>query len=333
MIPIFIRSLALLGLMLILIPSGWSAPILQETARIALPGVKGRIDHLTADLEGKRLFVAALGNGSVEVIDAETAKAVQSLKGFGEPQELLFLAGSAQLVVTDAQGDHVTFVDATKLQPGGTVKVPEDSDNVRFEGTNSMVWIGAGSGRSSALLGIEPGGRKIDRQIGLRGHPESFQIEQRGHRIFVNVPTAHVVQVLDRQRGVVTGDWSVPAAANFPMALDENSQRLFVGTRTPARLIVYDIASGKPVATMHMVGDADDIFYDAAARRVYVSGGEGSVQVFRQETADAYTLIETVSTRTGARTSLFVPAWRKLFVAVPRRGQDAAEIRVFSVAP
>jgi DNA-binding beta-propeller fold protein YncE len=328
-----IRSVALLGFALLCVPSGWSAPILQETARIALPEVKGRIDHLTADLDGKRLFVAALGNGSVEVIDVEAGRTLQSLKGFGEPQGLLFLATTARLFVTDARADHVTLIVGSKLQPSGTIKVPDDGDNVRYDSTGGKVWVGAGSGRSSALLSIDPAVSKIDRQIGLRGHPESFQIEQRGQRIFVNVPTAHLVQVVDRQHGLVATDWNVPAAANFPMALDEDSQRLFVGTRTPARLIVYDTGSGKPVATMQTVGDADDIFYDAAARRVYISGGEGSVQVFQQDSADSYRLVDTVPTRSGARTSLFVPKWRKLFVAVPRRGQEAAEIRVFSVAP
>jgi hypothetical protein len=327
------HSTAVLAAILTLGDPCWGASILQETTVVALPGVDGRIDHLAADLDGKRLFVAALGNHSVEVIDLAAGKAVHRLMGFSEPQGVLFLAGSGQLMITDGQADHASIVDAVKLTPVLEVKLPDDSDNVRYDKTSGSVWVGAGSGRASALVAIEPGGGKIVRQIGLRGHPESFQLEQRGERIFVNVPTAHVVQVLDRQRGVVIADWSVPAAANFPMALDEGAQRLFVGARAPARLIVYDIASGKPVATLPMVGDADDIFYDASARRLYISGGEGSVQVFQQDSPDRYTLVETIPTRKGSRTSLFVPEWRQLFVALPRQGQDVAEIHVYSVAP
>jgi hypothetical protein len=263
------RSAVLLITMLILGPACWGAPVLQETTHIALPGVKDRIDHLAVDLDGKRLFVAALGNGSVEVIDVDAGKLVHSLKGFGDPQGVLFVPGSAQLVITDGQADHATIFDAGKLTPVADVKLPEDSDNVRFDTSNGSVWVGAGSGRTSALLAIEPASGKSVRQIALRGHPESFQIETRGQRIFVNVPTARVVQVLDRQRGDVLADWSVPAAANFPMALDESSRRLFVGTRAPARLVVYDIGTGKPVVTLPAVGDVDDIFYDAKARRLY----------------------------------------------------------------
>jgi DNA-binding beta-propeller fold protein YncE len=311
----------------------WAAPILQETARIPMPGVKGRIDHLAVDPAGKRLLVAALGNGSVEVIDLEAQKVVQHLTDLGEPQGVLVIPGSNRLVVTDGEADHATVYDTGDLAPVARVPIPEDGDNVRLEGANGRIWVGAGAHSSSALVAIDPANGKVTDKIGLAGHPESFQLEQQGSRIYVNVPTALRIQVVDRREKKIIGNWSVPATMNFPMALDEQSKRLFVGTRAPARLIVFDTDSGKTVATMPAVGDTDDVFYDSQTRRVYVSGGEGAVQVFRQESADRYTLVETVPTRKGARTALFAPAQRTLFVAVPREGQEIAEIRVFSVAP
>jgi DNA-binding beta-propeller fold protein YncE len=310
----------------------WAAPILQETARIPMPGVKGRIDHLAVDPPGKRLFVAALGNGTVEVIDLEAQKVVQHLTGFGEPQGVLVIPGSNHLVVTDGEADHATVLDPGNLAPVAQVPIPGDGDNVRLEGATGRIWIGAGAHSSSALVAVDPASGKVVDKIGLAGHPESFQLEQQGARIYVNVPTALRIQVVDRREKKIIGNWSVPATMNFPMALDEQSRRLFVGTRAPARLIVYDTDSGKTVAAMPAVGDTDDVFYDSEARRVFVSGGEGTVQVFQQDNADHYRLVETVPTRKGARTSLFVPALRKLFVAVPQTADESAEIRVFSVA-
>ncbi|MGE0705966.1 MAG: hypothetical protein AB7P22_18750, partial [Vicinamibacterales bacterium] len=318
----------LLAAMLCLSTACRGAPILQQESRILLPDVEGRIDHLSADVEGRRLFVAALGHGTVEVMNVDTRERLQSLTRFSEPQGVLFVPASRRLIVTDAQANHATIFDALNFAPAARVALPEDSDNVRDESDGDLVWIGTGSGRSSALVAIKPESGRVMTKIPLRGHPESFQLEQSGQRIFVNVPAAHVVQVVDRRRGTVIGNWDVAAAANFPMALAERLQRLFVATRSPARLIVYDTLSGRPVTSFPVVGDADDIFYDEAAERLYVSGGEGLLQVFRQETADRYTLLETVPTRPGARTSLFVPEWHKLLVALPRRGQEAAEIRV-----
>jgi DNA-binding beta-propeller fold protein YncE len=312
---------------------GWSASTLQDTAHIPMPGVKGRIDHLAADTGGKRLFVAALGDGSVEVIDVEAQKVVQHLTGLREPQGVLVTPGSQRLIVTDGESDHATIFDPAALAPLARVPLPEDGDNVRLEAATGRVWVGAGSGRTSALIAVDPASGRVLEQIALAGHPESFQLEQQGVRIFVNVPTARSIQVVDRREGKVIADWSVPGLMNFPMALDEPSKRLFVATRTPARLVVYDTASGNPVATLPTVSDADDVFYDAQTRRVYLSGGEGSVQVFQQNSADSYTSVEKVATRKGARTCYFVPQWRKLFVALPQRGQEPAEVRVFSVAP
>src|SRR5262245_39463714 len=325
----FIKTSFLIGAFLL--GGGSGEEVLREVSRIALSGVEGRIDHLSADVAAKRVFVAALGNQTVEVLDVDAGKVVASLKGFKEPQGILAVPGSTRLLVTNAGADYGTVLDRTSLAQIAQIPLPEDSDNVRYDSSTRYAWIGAGSGRAASLVALDTATDKVVKQIHLRGHPESFQLENRGPRIFVNVPTAGIIEVVDRDTGKVLADWSV-SAANFPMALDEESQRLFVGTRNPARLLVYEITTGKTVVSLDTVGDTDDVFYDADTHHVYVSGGEGLVYVYRQETADRYSLIEKITTRKGARTSLFVPDWRLLFVALPKRGGAAAEIRVFKVA-
>jgi hypothetical protein len=169
--------------------------------------------------------------------------------------------------------------------------------------------------------------------IKLEGHPESFQLESQGHRLFVNVPTAHHVAVVDREKRAVVAKWPVKeAAANFPMALDETNHRLLIGCRKPAKLLVLDSQSGKVVASMDCCGDTDDVFYDAAHKRVYVSGGEGCISIFEQSDPDHYRLAETLKTAAGARTSLFVPQTGRLYLAIPHRLSQPAEIQVFEIA-
>src|SRR5262249_28327772 len=161
--------------------------------------------------------------------------------------------------------------------------------------------------------------------VPLGGHPESFQLEANGPRIFVNVPKLRKVAVIDRGKGTVVTSWKTgDATANYPMALDEQDKRLFVVCRTPARLLVLDTDSGRIVAAMPTVGDSDDVFYDAAARRLYVSGGEGAVAVYEQTDADHYTEAARISTSKGARTSLFSPDLGRLLVAARREGGTPA---------
>jgi DNA-binding beta-propeller fold protein YncE len=187
--------------------------------------------------------------------------------------------------------------------------------------------VGYGKG---ALQILDPGSGEAAGDIRLPAHPESFQLERNGSRIFVNVPDARQVAVVDRATRTLTEAWEVPGArANFPMTLDEAARRLFVGARSPALMLVYDIDSGKVVAKVPIGGDTDDLFFDDKRKRVYVICGEGRVDVFRQDDADHYSQIGTVKTAARARTGLFVPEEGRLYVAAPALDNTPARILVY----
>jgi DNA-binding beta-propeller fold protein YncE len=308
-------------------------PVLQETQRIELKGVQGRIDHMATDLKGDRLFVAALGNNTIEVIDLRSDRAVESLTGLREPQGLLVVPETGQLIATNGQSESARVYDKTTLKLLKEIHVKEDGDNIRYERNSKRIYIGCGSGSEGALAEVDAMTGRVLARISLSGHPESFQLEQNGERIFVNVPTAHRIEVVNRIRQKVMDSWDIVERDNFPMALDEEHARLFVGTRNPAKLLVVDTKTGKRVATLDSVKDADDIFYDSIAKRVYVSGGEGYVFVFGQLDPNSYRILEKLPTRDGARTALFLPEARILFVALPKRGDKNAEIRGYKAAP
>ncbi|MBI1370793.1 MAG: hypothetical protein GC162_19335 [Planctomycetes bacterium] len=295
---------------------------------IALPGVEGRIDHLFYDPASHRLFVAALGNDTIEVIDAAAGQRIATLKDLRTPTGMVVDPQTRQLFAA-AGGDGRCHVYDADLKPVATIGDLDDADNVRFDPAARRVYIGYGDG---ALAVIDPDRRVVEARIKLDGHPESFQLESQGERIFVNVPSAGHIAVIDRQKHAVIATWPVKAAAsNFPMALDDANHRLIVACRRPAKLLVLDTQSGKVVADVACVGDADDVYHDAARRRVYVSGGAGRVDVFEQTDADTYRLHASIPTEPGARTSKFVPELARLFVAIPHRGAQAAELRVFVV--
>lgn len=294
---------------------------------IPLPGVEGRIDHLAVDLAGKRLFVAALGNNTVEVIDLNAMRVTKSIAGLHEPQGIRFLPDRNRVVVANGGDGSTVFYDGTTLSGVHTAKTSGDADNVRYDSKAGRVYVGYGDG---ALGSFDPDGKPLG-DIKLAAHPESFQLESAGSRIFVNVPSAGHVAVIDRDKQTVTATWRVTAAgANYPMGLDEADGRLFLGCRRPAKLLVYDTRSGTLVTAVDIVGDTDDLFYDAAKKRLYVIGGEGFITVLEQQDVDHYRQRQKIPTSGGARTGLFVPELEKLFVAVPHRGSQRAEIRVYN---
>jgi DNA-binding beta-propeller fold protein YncE len=297
-------------------------------ADIAMPGVKGRIDHFSVDAKRHRLFVAALGNDTLEVLDTGGRKRERSLNGFGEPQGILHVPDSGRVFVANGGANRVDILDAESLVLLGHVNGLEDADNVRYDATERKVYVGYGRG-ALKILDATTGAPVGD--IALPGHPESFQLEKRGPRIFVNVPTAGRISVVDRVKRTVVGSWSVPAAANFPMALDEAGRRLFVGTRAPALLLVYDIDTGRIVARHPIGADSDDLFYSAMRKRVYVVCGEGRIDVLRQDDPDHYVLEGTVSTAPRARTGLLVPEDDALYVAAPASGASPARVLAYKL--
>lgn len=311
--------LVYLAVHLLALPCAWCGDDLVLKTTIPMPGVKGRIDHLALDEAGQRLFVAALGNNTVEVIDLANGKVAQSLRGFAEPQGVLFVPETQRLYVANGADGTIRILDTTNGSEIGRVLVGDDADNLRYDSAAKRVYVGYGSG---ALGVIDPATNQLIATIPLHGHPESFQLQPDGPLIFVNVPGAHQVAVVDRVAQKQIGSWALGfAAANYPLALDGARHRAFVACRMPARILVFNTDSGQEVAKLELHGDCDDVFYDADRKRLYASCGEGYIDVFRQTDADHYAKRDSVKTESKARTCLW--AGDRLYLAVPRRDKDA----------
>jgi YVTN family beta-propeller protein len=300
-----------------------SPSVLRQVAAIRLPNVSGRIDHLAFDAARARLYVAALGNNTVEVVDTSTNRHLRSLAGFHEPQGLAVVSDVNGVAVANGESGTLQLIDEESLQVRWTTKIGGDADNVRYDALAKRIYIAAVGG----LFAVDPSSGKLAGRIAIDGHPESFQLETQGSRVFANLPGDTRVIDADRRGMTVANRWDAPCGANYPMALDEAARRLFVGCRRPASLAVVDTASGKPVAAVPIVGDTDDLFYDSDRKRIYVIGGDGAVDVY-DRSGDQLRRRERVQTRAGARTGLWVASLRNLYVAAPARSGQQAEVRV-----
>ena len=289
--------------------------------------VQGRIDHLSIDVKGQRLFVAALGNNSLEVIDLRENKRVHTINGLAEPQGIAYIPSANRLFVANAKDGSVRAFDAVSWKMLKSTAYGDNADNLRHDSNGGHLWVGYGGG---ALGEFDQEGTKLV-DITLDAHPESFQLEKNGSRIFVNLPGSRKIAVVDRKTRLVVESWGTGGPlANYPMALDERDHRLFVVTRLPARLIVLDTDQGKRVATLPAIGDCDDVFYDERRHRIYAIGGEDGISVFQQLDADHYDELGRIKTVSGARTGFFSPELDRLYVAVRKHESQSAEIRVYA---
>ena len=306
--------------------AGGAAP-LELTRVIPLPDVQGRFDHFACDVAAGRLFVAALGNNTLEVVDIERSQRTHSIAGLRKPTGVLFAAASQNIQVANGDDGTVRAYRADTFALVTQFTGLDDADNMRFDAAARQVYVGYGDG---ALGVVDSALSRLVASIPLPAHPESFQLETRGDRIFVNVPDAHEITVIDRVRQCVISHWPLGKfGANFPLALDEDAHRLFAGCRNPPRLVVLDTATGRIVADLAISGDTDDLFYDPPRHRLYVSCGAGFLDTIECGTHDRYRRIAQQTTRAGARTSYFAGEMDRLFLAVPKRGGLDAEIRVY----
>lgn len=301
--------------------------LLRLVQTIPLSNVSGRIDHMDIDVSGQRLFVAELENNSVDVLDLKDGKRIHSIGGLHNPQGVLFIPDMDKIVVANGGDGTVDIFDSNTYSLVKTISLSSDADNERYDSSQKLVYVGYGNG---GLAVIDPAKGDLTDRIELDGHPESFQIlNQMRPKIFVNVPESNSIEVIDMQNRTVVTKWANDGAAgNYPMALDEGSHRLFVVYREPPELHVVNTESGKIIASMAVVGDPDDIFYDAENKQVYVSGGQGFIEIISERDGSYYESGK-IQTENGARTSLFVPQMNRLYVAVPDYSGDGSKIQVF----
>jgi DNA-binding beta-propeller fold protein YncE len=298
--------------------------VLEES--IPLGDVKGRIDHMTFDPGHKRLFIAELGNNTISVADLQNRRVEARLAGFDEPQGLGFVRETDTLFIANGGNGLVEMRRGSDFSLIKQIALGSDADNIRADERGRTVIAGYGDG-GLAVLDAATGEKTRD--IRLAAHPESFQIDALSQRIFVNEPKAFRITVIGYQTGKEIARWGASgAASNFAMTLDVEGQRLFAVYRLPALLTVFDTATGELIDKQATCGDADDAFYDANRKRVYVICGDGSIAVVA---AAAKRLVELsrLATWPGARTGLYVPDLDTLFVAAPAKGAKPAEVLIY----
>jgi DNA-binding beta-propeller fold protein YncE len=306
-----------------------SAASLKLKQTIPLPGVEGRIDHFALDAPGERLFVCALGNNTVEVLDLRKDERIHSIAGLGAPQGIVYTPELDRLFVANDKAGIFKIYDGKSFRETSELNFADDADNIRYDDATKKIYVGFGSGGIAIVNATD--GKKIG-LIKLSAHPEAFELEKNGRRIFANVPNSRHVAVIDRDKGEVVARWQTDLAfGNFPMALDERNHRLFVGCRLPSKLIVLNTESGDVIAKIDISGDPDDIFYDSKRHRIYTICGAGKIDIIEQTDPNTYAVSTKVNTADGARTGLFVPERDTLFVAIPHRGSQKAEIRAYRV--
>ena len=312
-------------------------PPLQIVKTIPLPGITGKFDHFTIDIAGERLFAAATGNHSVEVINLVSGMVEQSITGLGKPHGLAWIAYTHSLYVADGSRAELRCYQGSPLKLIATLKLSDDADDMVYNEVNHLLFVGHGGSDAAspariAVVDTDIFGLKAN--IPVATHPEALDIDVEGQRVFANIADSSEVVLLDGAGKAVTSSWKLTKASdNVPLAYDAEHRVLYVACRKPASLIAIDATSGKELSGAPIGQGADDLFYDSALHRVYIISGAGEVDAFQVDSSGGLHSLGIIHTAAGAKTALFVPSQSLLYVGVPGIDGHPAEIRVYATAP
>jgi hypothetical protein len=314
---------------------------LRLVQTIPMPNVRGRIDHMDVDVKGKRLFVAGLENGSLEVVDLGAGKWSKSIPGFKKTQGVAYLPSLNKVFVASGddgmlrvfRGDTLELLDSIKLELG--------PNRVTYDPHTKILYVGYGgkdAGKDYGEVGIIDA--NMDKSLGdikVEAHPAELLLDKSGKTLYVFVSSASKVQVVDTKKREVVSAWPLSSQRNGDGAFDEKTRRLFIGTRTPPQMIVMDCNTGKEVAALPTVEGMDGVYFNAGQKRIYVSGGRdndvGYIFVYQQKDADHYEAIAKIPTKSGAGTSFWSPELNRFYVAAPASDKEEAAILVYEPQP
>jgi DNA-binding beta-propeller fold protein YncE len=316
--------------------SGQQPAPLTLTATIELPGVTGKFDHFAIDETGNRLFAAATGNHSVEVINLADNKIEQSIPNLGKPHGLAWVPATKSLYVADGLLAELLWYQGMPLKRMGTIQLSDDADDMVYSEAKHRLYVGHGgtdAGNPARIAVIDTNLFKLKANIPVASHPEALDIDAADQRIFANIAQASEVAVIDGSSDAIVAHWKLSNVAdNVPLGYDGETNTLFLAARSPASVLALDGTAGVERSRQPTASGADDLFYDPALHRVYVICGAGEVDVYKFDSAKSLHAAEVLRTEAGAKTALFVPSQMKLYLGIPAAQGHSATIRVYSTA-
>jgi len=311
-----------------------SSTTLTLVRSISLPSVVGRFDHFAFDASEGRLFVAATGNHSVEIVNVKTGQRVETIAGLGKPHGLVWVADEGKLFVADGSLAALKVFTGSPLKEVASLALSDDADDMIYDAETKLLYVGHGGGKATTpgrIAVVNTSDNSLVENLPVSAHPEALEIDPKGKRVFANIADSSEIVVIDTETHSIKTTWKLSRAKdNVPSAYDADDQALLVGCRTPARSVSVDAATGTEVSDLPSAAGADDLFYEAQRHRAYLISGSGAVDVYEVAPDKSLKAVDSIKTRQGAKTGLLVPSLRALFVAVPATSAEPAEIRMYS---
>ncbi len=289
-------------------------------------------DHLAVDISGERIFTTPQAEHAVEVLDLNSGKLLHRITGLQNPHSILYRPDARRLYVPDGGAGPLRIFNSKSYEPVKTIDGLPDADSTGFDPVTKELYVTNGGeavkSEDSSLSVINTDSLAHVADVKIKaGALEAMVLEKNGPLIYINLMDKNQIAVINRKTLEVVATWPVTKGhKNIAIALDETHHRLFVGcrnTETSGVIVIFDTQTGKELDTTLPIGGwVDYLAYDASVKHLYATSGpqtgaNGYVYAFADHGNDHYTLLTQAPTALRAKTGLFVPELKEIFVAVP----------------
>jgi DNA-binding beta-propeller fold protein YncE len=281
--------------------------------KIPLPG-DGGYDYLSIDEANNHLFVSH--GTAVNVVDLSTEKPIATIDGLKGCHGIAVVNDVNKGFISDGKGNSVMVFDLKTFKTLSTIALSsKDPDAIMYDPYSKKVMVFNGDGKNTCV--IDPVSMKEIKAIDLGGGPE-FAVSDGKGIVYNNMEDLNALKVIDTKNWNVKATWPLaPCGAPTGLALDAANGRLFTGCRTNKGLSVVDIANGKVITTLPIGAGVDAVVYDAADKLIFVSNGDATATIIRQESADKYSVIQTLTTMPRAKTMAMDKKTKKIYFSAP----------------
>jgi YVTN family beta-propeller protein len=285
------------------------------TRKIPIPG-QGSWDYLIVDETARHLYVSH--GTQVEVLDVDSESIVGNIPKTPGVHGIAIAAEFGRGFVSNGQASNVTIFDLKTLKPIAEVPTGQKPDAIIYDPATSRVF--AFNGGSNSATAIDAASGKVAGTIDLGGGPE-FAVADGNGFVYNNLEDEGLVLKIDSRNLTVEQRWpTAPCASPSSIAMDRANRRLFIGCRSKV-MAVMNADSGKVITTLPIGDHVDATAFDPETKLVFNSNGEGTITVFREESPDKYSLVETVKTLPRAKTMALDPKTHRLFLSTAESGQ------------
>jgi YVTN family beta-propeller protein len=298
------RSLPLISGLLLVCSFAIARPesgyhLLKTYPFAAAPGSTSEyFDYVTVDSSARRVYLSR--GTAVQIIDADSGALIGYIPGFKRQHGVALAPEFNRGFITDGTAAQVTIFDLKSLQVLSAAKSDPDTDGIVYDSVSKRIFTMNGDSNSSTVLDAATG--SVAKTIALGGAPEFAVADGKG-MIYANLADKNQIAAIDARTMEVKSRWpTAPSGGSTALAIDREHRRLFSAGRNPQVLVVMDADTGKIIQSFPISSGTDAAAFDPDTKLIFVSTREGNIHIFHEDSADQYSVVDTVKTQFGAKT-------------------------------